>query len=105
MESHVRAAFKSACSSGLLKGSTIPKLNGVSGRRLFLENQPAANVAVLEADQRRDGSWRLFLGYSYVAEGKAVNVPTAAEIHEAIYCAVHGATPQEQAETGRCLAD
>ena len=105
MEDNVRSAFKSACKYGLLKGSTIPKLHDVSTRRLFLENQPNANAANLEADQRKDGSWRLVLGYPFVGADKSMNVPTPAEIQEAIYCAVHGATQQEQATSGRCLPD
>ena len=105
VEENVRAAFKSACRHHLLTGSTIPKLDGVSTRRLFLENQPNANVAMLEADQRPDGSWRLILGYPFVAADRSVHVPSATEIQEAIYCAVHGASAQEQARTGRCLPD
>ncbi len=104
-ESAARAAFKAACAKGLLRGDTIPKLSGVSAKRLFLENWPDANVASLESDQLRDGSWRLMLGYSFVASDGSVNVPTAAEIEEAIYCTVRGATEQEQAEIGRCLPD
>ena len=45
------------------------------------------------------------LGYPFVASDGSLNVPTAAEIEEAIYCAVRGATEQEQADTGRCLPD
>ena len=29
----------------------------------------------------------------------------ADELEEAIYCSVHGATPEEQEESGRCLVD
>lgn len=105
IEDNVRAAFKSACKYGLLKGSTIARLNDVSARRLFLENQPNANVASLEADRRPDGSWRLVLAYPYVAADRSTNVPTAAEIQEAIFCAVHGASAKEQEESGRCLPD
>ncbi len=104
-ENAVRAAFKSACRHQLLTGSTIPKMNGVSTRRLFLENQPNANVAMLEADQRPDGSWRLVLGYPFVGADRSVNVPSATEIQEAIYCAVRGASAQERARSGRCLPD
>ena len=105
MEDNVRAAFKSACKSGLLKGSTIPALNGVSARRLFLENQPNANVTSLEADRQPDGSWRLVLAYPYLAADRSMNVPTAAEIQEAIFCAVRGASKKEREESGRCLPD
>ena len=102
----MHAAFRSACAKGLLRGDTIPKLSGVSAKRLFLENWPDANVVMIEADQLTGGTgWRLILGYSFVASDGSVNVPTAAEIEEAIYCTVRGATEQEQAEIGRCLPD
>src|SRR4051812_20439902 len=72
LEANVRAAFKSACRKRLLTGSTIRKLSGVSSRRLFVENQPDANVASLEADQRRDRKWRLILGSPFVAADHSV---------------------------------
>ena len=100
IEDSVRAAFKSACKYGLLKGSTVPALQGVSTRRLYLSNAPNANVASLYA---RDG--RLILEYPYVAPDRSVHVPTPTEIQEAIYCAVHGASAKEQEESGRCLPD
>lgn len=100
LEDNVRAAFKSACRYGLLKGSTIATLGNVSSRRLYLWNAPQANVASLHAD-----NGRLLLEYPFVTADRSINVPSAAEIQEAIYCAVHGATAQEQAKGGRCLAD
>lgn len=105
-EAAARTGFRSACAKGLLHGDTIPKLSGVSVRRLLLENWPDANVALIEADQLTGGTgWRLMLGYPFVASDGSVNVPTAEEIEEAIYCAVRGATEQEQEESGRCLPD
>ena len=103
VEDNVRAAFKSACKWRLLEGATIPKLSGVSSRRLFLENQPHANAAGLEADQRPDGSWRLVLSYPFVAADGSMHVPSAAEIQDAILCAVRGTSGQEQESSGRCL--
>ena len=100
VEGEVRAAFKSACKYGLLKGSTIAKLQGVSSRRLYLSNAPDANVASLY-----DRNGRLVLEYPFVASNRTMNVPSAKEIQEAIYCAVHGASAKEQEESGRCLPD
>jgi hypothetical protein len=100
VEENVRAAFKSACKYGLLKGSTIPKLGGVSSRRLYLFNAPNANVASIY-----ENKGRLLLEYPFVAADKSMNVPSAKEIQEAIYCAVHGASAKEQEESGRCLPD
>jgi hypothetical protein len=100
VEDSVRAAFKSACKYGLLKGSAIPALKGVSTRRLYLSNAPNANVASLYA---RDG--RLLLEYPFVSADRSTHVPSPTEIQEAIYCAVHGASAKEQRESGRCLPD
>jgi hypothetical protein len=103
VEDNVRAAFKSACKWRLLEGATISNLNGVSSRRLFLENQPHATAAVLEADQRPDGSLRLVLSYPFVAADGSMHVPSATEIQEAIHCAVRGTSSQRQEASGRCL--
>ena len=100
VEDEVRAAFKAACKSGLLKGATIPKLGGVSSRRLYLSNAPEANVASIYAT-----GGELLLEYAYVAADRSMHVPTAVEIQEAIYCAAVGATKDEQARSGRCLPD
>ena len=105
IEANVRSAFQAACAKRLIQGAAIPNLDGASTARLFLENWPDANIASLEADQLPDRSWRLMLGHPFVASDGSVNVPSAADIEEAIYCAVRGATEQEQAETGRCLVD
>jgi hypothetical protein len=99
LEDNVRAAFKSACKKHLLTGSTIAKLGGVSSRRLYLWNAPNANVASIYA---RSG--HLLLEYPFVVDG-SMNVPSAADIEEAIFCAVHGASEKEMEESGRCLPD
>jgi hypothetical protein len=100
MEDNVRAAFKSACKKHLLSGSTIAKLGGVSSRRLYLLNAPNANVASI---YNRSG--RLLLEYPFVSADRSTDVPSAADIEEAIFCAVHGASEKEQEESGRCLPD
>jgi hypothetical protein len=99
VEDNVRAAFKSACASHLLKGSTIPQLRGISSRRLYLLNAPEANVASLYVHHGQ-----LVLEYPFLTDGKA-QLPASSEIHEAIYCAVRGASQKEQEESGRCLPD
>ena len=105
-ETAVREAFRTACAKKLITGATIPKLSGVTTERIFLENWPDANAALIEADQLTGGTgWRLMLGYPFVASDGSVNVPSPEEIEEAIYCAVRGATEQEQEESGRCLPD
>ena len=89
-------AYAKACAEGLFK--TKP-LVSVKDKRLYLSNAPNANVASIYASKRR-----MLIEYPFIAGGKT-NVPTADELHEAIYCAVHGASAKEQEESGRCLPD
>jgi hypothetical protein len=86
-------AYAQACGQSLIKGRALP-------RQLFLFNAPNANVASIY----RTGKVTV-LEYPFVSEDGKVHVPDAAELHEAIYCRVHGASPKEQEESGRCLPD
>ena len=90
-------AYASACAEGLLKQKP---LLADGQKRLFLFNAPEANIAVI---YEREG--RTVLEYPFVTPDGAVNVPVSEELHEAIYCAVVGATEAEQEESGRCLPD
>lgn len=92
VKSNFTAAYASACAKGLLK-SDLPAIT--------LLNAPNANIASIYSDGRH----RRVLEYPFVTEDGRSNVPTAEEIEEAIYCAVHGATEAEQEESGRCLPD
>ena len=47
----------------------------------------------------------MLLEYPFVTDFGKANVPSAADLHEAIYCAVKGATAKEEEESGRCLPD
>ena len=88
-------AYARACGEGLLKTKRL----AVSGR-LFLINAPDANVASIYA--RRN---QTVLEYAFVDHDGRTHVPTVAELQEAIFCAVHGASAKEQEESGRCLPD
>jgi hypothetical protein len=106
LQENVRAGFQRACDKGLIAGSNIAELQSVPMRRLWIENIPDGNVASLSADQLPGGTgWRLLLEHPFVASDGSVNVPSAVDIEEAIYCAVRGATEQDQQESGRCLVD
>jgi len=85
-------AYARACAEGLIKGQPLPQT-------LYLANAPDANVASIY----RSGKV-MFLEYWFVSGGK-VNVPSADDLHEAIFCAVRGASVKEQEESGRCLVD
>lgn len=86
-------AYARACREGLLKAR--PLVSSLDQRHLFLLNAPDANVASIYNTGKRT-----VLEYPFEA-----NVPSADELHEAIYCAVHGATKSEEEKEGRCLPD
>lgn len=100
-QANFAAAYAQACRSGVVRSEGL-------GGRLFLRNAPNANVAGLYRDGEEGApaaSRRLVLEYPFVTDDGTAHVPAAEELGEAIYCHVHGATPREQEETGRCLPD
>jgi hypothetical protein len=101
-EANLREGFRRACAKGLLSEPSIITQGAGPDGLLDLENAPDANVAAFSVDEQTE---RLTLEYPFVASDGTVNIPTAEVIEEAIYCAVRGATEEEQAETGRCLVD
>ena len=84
--------YARACAEGLIKGQPLPPT-------LYLFNAPDAN----DASIYRSGK-AMLLEYPFVS-GRKVNVPSVDDLHEAIFCAVQGASVKEQEETGRCLVD
>ena len=85
-------AYAKACKEGLFKAKP---LIAAKGGKLFLVNAPDANVASIYGSDKHT-----VLEYHFDS-----GVPSADDLHEAIYCAVHGATAKEQEESGRCLPD
>ena len=96
-------AFISACDKGLLTEKPLIDPQAADQGKLFLINAPEANVASIYLSDV-DGS-RMVLEYPFLTTHGKSQVPTADELEEAIYCAVRGATPEEQEATGRCLVD
>lgn len=97
-------AYQRACREGLLGRGTL--MNG-NPARLYLINSPNANVASIfpisvGGNRGLNGTG---LEYPFVTADGTLHVPNADELHEAIYCRVVGATPQEQEQEGRCLPD
>jgi hypothetical protein len=86
-------AYSKACAGGLLEKRPLPS-------RLFLLNAPNANIASIY----KSGG-RMVLEYPFLDSDRRTHVPDAAELHEAIFCSVHGASQKEQEESGRCLPD
>ena len=87
--------YAQACADGLFKAKPLAK----SGQ-LFLHNAPEANGGSISPS-----GGRMVFEYWFVTQDGRVHVPSIGQIHEAIYCAVHGASPKEQEESGRCLLD
>ena len=93
-------AYKQACAAGMLKSRPLIPVNGANAGKLFLFNAPSANDASIYP-----GEGRMVLEYPCVESDGKVSVPDAAELKEAIFCAVVGASDKEQEESGRCLTD
>ena len=96
-------AFKSACDKQLLADKPLVDPKATDQKQIFLINAPEANVASIYLSDV-DGS-RMVLEYPFLTVDGKSQVPTADELEEAIYCAVRGATPEEQEASGRCLVD
>lgn len=100
---HFADAYESACAKGLLKDKPLIDPKAADQGKLFLINAPDANVASIylsEVDANK-----MLLEYPFLTADGKTQVPSTEELGEAIYCAVHGATPEEQESAGRCLAD
>ena len=88
-------AYAKACSEGLLKAKPL----ATSGR-LVLVNAPDANMGSIYS-----AGGRTVFEYWFVTHDGRTHVPSAGQIHEAIYCATAGAAPAQQEDNGRCLPD
>jgi hypothetical protein len=97
------AAVERACAAGLLKDNLLIDAKAADRSHLFLINAPEANVASIYLSEV-DGN-RMVLEYPFLTSDGKSQVPSPAELEEAIYCAVHGATAEEQESSGRCLVD
>lgn len=97
------AAYARACAKGILKDKGLVEPKAKGGFKITIINAPEANAAsIYPADTQPNEA---ILEYFFLAGDGRTNVPTVAELEEAIYCAAHGATPEEQESSGRCLAD
>jgi hypothetical protein len=93
-------AYAKACAEGLLRKSPLIDAKAKDKAHLILLNAPEANVASIYLH-----GGRMLLEYPFVTDFGKANVPSANDLHEAIYCSVHGASAKEQEESGRCLPD
>jgi hypothetical protein len=97
------AAYKGTCDKELLTDEPLIDPKATDQKHIFLVNAPEANVASIYLSNV-DGR-RMVLEYPFLTTDGKSQVPTADELEEAIYCAVRGATPEEQEASGRCLVD
>ncbi len=96
-----RVALDKACTEGLLEGEPIVDERAYVKNTIFVMNAPEANVT------------SLYFGPSAAPPamllespfGDPPQVPSAEDLHEAIYCWTKGATPEEEETSGRCLPD
>jgi hypothetical protein len=93
-------AYAKACAAGLLKKKSLIHADAKDKTHLILLNAPEANIASIYLH-----NGKMLLEYPFVTDFGKANVPSADDLHEAIYCAVHGASEKEQEESGRCLPD
>lgn len=96
-------AFKSACAKDVFKAGALIDPAAADQAHLFLVNAPEANVASIYLSEV-DGN-RMMLEYPFLTIDGKSQVPSVEELEEGIYCAVVGATPEEQESSGRCLVD
>ena len=96
-------AYKGACAKGLLKDKPLIEPKAAVQGKLFLINAPEANAASIylsDVDANK-----MVLEYPFLTTDGKTQVPSVDELGEAIFCAVHGATPKERESSGRCLVD
>jgi hypothetical protein len=96
-----REAMDRACRDGLLEGGPLVDASAEDADTIFVLDSPQANVTSI--DFGPSGAPPAMLLEAPL--GVPPRIPTVEELHEAIYCATRGATPEDQEESGRCLAD
>jgi hypothetical protein len=92
-------AYAKACAEGLLKKKSLIDAKAKDKAHLVLHNAPEANIASIYLN-----GGKMLLEYPFVLDFGKAQVPSADDLHEAIYCSVHGASEKEE-ESGRCLPD
>jgi hypothetical protein len=100
------AAYKAACDDGTLAKEPLMPPDVPHPDTLFLTNAPDANdVAIYRESDESDQPGDMTLEYRFVTADGKTQVPSRADLAEAIFCAVEGASQQDEDESGRCLVD
>lgn len=95
-----RVALDRACAEGLLAEPLVDQ-RSIDKNTIVVVNASEANVTSIY--YAPSGAPPAMLMESPMRP--PAPVPSADDLHEAIYCAVKGATPEEEEESGRCLPD
>ena len=95
------AANAKACGEGLYGSQPLIDPHSAKADTIFVMDAPEANVvSIYFRDDPKPAQTLVEVPF-----GSPKTIPAAEDFHEAIYCAVHGATPKEEEESGRCLPD
>jgi len=94
-------AFDRACKDGLFAEGPLVDARAADPNTLFVMDAPEANVVSVYFNIESNPPM-MFLEAPF---GQSTDVPSADDIHEALYCKFHGATEEEMEKTGRCLVD
>jgi hypothetical protein len=108
LETDFAAAYRSACERGVLRGHPLIAAGAAERDGLRLRNAPEANIAsiYLDGEEGAPAAQRhVVLEYPFLTGDGATHTPSAAELGEAIFCSVQGASEQEEEASGRCLPD
>ena len=102
LNDNIQRAFHQACGEKLFGGKPLVDPESDKTSRLVVFNAPEANVVSIYFSQQSHGAWTIL---EAPFGSPPHNIPSADDLHEAIYCTMKGATPQEGEESGRCLPD
>ncbi len=108
LEADFAAAYRGACAHGVLRAHPLIAAGAAERDRLWLKNAPEANVVsiYLDGEEGAPAARRhMVLEYPFVSADGATHLPSANDLGEGIFCAVQGASQQEEEESGRCLPD
>lgn len=96
-----RVAFYKACGEKLFADGPLIDAESANKSTLFVLNAPEANITSIYFSPSAAPPAMLI----EAPFGDPPQSPSVEDLHEAIYCATKGATPEEEERDGRCLPD
>lgn len=103
-EDSFREAYAMACRAGIVRGHRIGE-GAADPTQLIMRYDPESSgpiIYVEPAVETGTSGRRAILKFRFFDANHHYLWPMVSEINEAIYCHVHGATPREREESGRC---